>query len=177
MSEAWRVRDAIVGGGRDSGPVVTPKELSGHLVAQWANTCAADLTFDNVQAALVSVAESTAPYLPPSVTAEMWGHGARVPVRAPHHCAATPMAPALRCHGARRGGNAASGIARRDATGRLRRRAGAPGPASEYAFLATVSALVCRRGGRPGTLAATQPYLSGTQLLRDAATRYEVFRS
>jgi spermidine synthase len=139
-ADAWRMHDAIVGGSAaGSAPIVGQKELAARLVAQWSATCAPDLPFDRMLPTLVMVAEGSNPYLNPRVAMEIWNKLRDSP------CGRKLTGP-YRQWMDLFAANAARDTQTMAALGEqvLAGTRGAHNPASEYAFITTVAALVCR---------------------------------
>jgi hypothetical protein len=138
-SLAWSVHDAVLGEGSAGVPIVDEKELSGRLAAQWAQGCSADLSFERVLPAMVTVAEATSPYLHPGVAEGIWrrlGEG---------RCAKGLVASQrdwldLFAATARRDSRSMAALG----TTILAQVRDRHNPASEYAFFAAVTARVCR---------------------------------
>lgn len=139
-NRAWEARDAIMGEAtRGAGPIIDQSELAARLVAQWSTGCGADLSFDRVLPALVAVAETTGPFLHPEVLAAMWRRVGE------SRCGRALTAEQ------RRWLELFEATAQRDSqamiqSGRalLEVTRDARDSASEYAFFATVTGLVCR---------------------------------
>jgi predicted membrane-bound spermidine synthase len=141
VNEAWTVRDGILGGraGLPPSVIVEPRELSARLVLQWADGCSPTLTFDQILPAMVSVAETTVPFLNPQVGTAVW-----------KRLRDTRCGRAVNQQQAR-WLDLFEAASRRDSavmaeTGMeiLRGTRGLRNPASEFVFLATATALVCR---------------------------------
>ena len=139
IDRAWKVRDSMVGETKATAPILAAGELEGQLIARWADGCSAGLAFDRVLPAMVDVAEATGPFLNPAVLAPMWG------TLRNSRCARALDATQ------RHWLELFDAVGQRDAqamaaTGApmLQEMRGTRNPASEYVFIATVTALVCR---------------------------------
>ncbi len=115
------------------------RELAGRAVRSWATSCRDDPGFERILPALLVVAEAVNPHLHPETAAQVW----RV-------AADSPCAKALP-EGERRWLELFRAVGQRDAEGMASRGAailqdarGIRSVATEYAFLATATALACR---------------------------------
>ena len=120
-------------------PIFSQLQLAARLVAQWSSACPADLSFEQVLPSLVMAAEATVPHLDPETATALWRSIAQ------SRCARA-LTPDQR-----RWLELFLAAARRDPDGmidfgtraledkRLWRN-----PASEFAFFAAATAMVCR---------------------------------
>jgi spermidine synthase len=165
-AEAWLLHDAVTGKSASIGSQENPRELAARLVRAWMTSCSADLSFERILPSMVSVAEIVNPHLPAPVAADMW----RTVIESP--CA-------KRLPPEQRGWlELFAAIARRDAPGMagngVRLLNAAPqvrSSATELAFIASVTALVCEAEAGPANTVLEQ----GTRhWLRPGARRTEL---
>jgi predicted membrane-bound spermidine synthase len=155
VGEAWAVRDDVLGTGRARAPAekASVPELSARAVRSWARDCRDGPAFERILPSLVVVAESVNPHLHPAVAGEVW-----------QRLGESPCAKALP-EAQRRWLDLFAAVAQRDPARMvplgamlLDSTGGAISPASEYAFLATATALACR-----GESAAARGLLANAQ--------------
>jgi hypothetical protein len=141
VARAWGIRDAIVGGGPSPPGAIEASvpALAAQVARSWARECRGDAAFGSVLPSLLVVAEAVNPYLDPAAASELW-----------RRVGESPCARGLP-EGARRWPDLFAAVAQRDAARMaslgaaiLEATRGAPSAASEYAFLATATALACR---------------------------------
>jgi spermidine synthase len=141
IGHAWMVRDTIVGGDalRAHDPIFSQLQLAAKLVAQWASACPADLSFEQVLPSMVMAAEATVPHLDPETATALWRSIAQ------SRCARALTAdqrrwPELFFAAARRDPDAMIDFGTRALEDKRVWR----NPASEFAFFAAATAMVCR---------------------------------
>jgi spermidine synthase len=140
--EAWKMRDLVVGAADSptrERPVTELNELNAKVIEQWMRSCSASFGFDQVLLAMVSLAERTAAPLSPEVAGDMWR-------RIRESSCGRSVVP-----GQRVWLEMFESTARRDSAGMVKSGslllADAPSvknPATEYAYLATLTGLICR---------------------------------
>jgi spermidine synthase len=149
-AESWLLHDLVLGTGAPpaAGVEVNAREAAARLLRAWATSCPKDLGFDNVRLAMVSVAEMVNPHLHPDVSARIW-----------RFLADSPCAKGLAAQD-RRWLELLEAVSRREAKGMalagtalLESGPAAKNAATEYAFFAAMTGLVCT-GDR-----AARPYL------------------
>ncbi len=141
VGKAWTVHDSVlqIGAARDPArPIDTPQDSAARLVRLWAG-CRSELAFEQMLPSLRLVAEATIPYLQKDAALEIWRPMTQSPcVKAlpPEHRRWIELFEAV----ADRNADAmiATGAAILDATKTP------PNEATEFAFLATATALVCK---------------------------------
>ncbi|HET7729788.1 MAG TPA: fused MFS/spermidine synthase [Usitatibacter sp.] len=140
-ADAWGVHDLIVGlrtpAGASPGP--DSREHSARLIALWAARCDAGIPFNRLVPSLVNTAQVVNPHLAREPASQLWARVAASP------CAArlTPFERALL--------DLFAAVGRRDAAAMvelgaavLDATAGSRSVITEYAFIATVTGLVCQ---------------------------------
>jgi hypothetical protein len=141
VAEAWGVHDEVTGMRPPRQPTreASVRELAARSVRSWARDCRDDPAFERILPALLVVAESANPHLHPRAAAGLW-----------RTVADSPCAKALP-EGQRRWVDLFRAVAQRDPEGMAARGVailndarGIRAPATEYAFLATATALACR---------------------------------
>lgn len=141
VDEAWWLHDLVVGSGppRPPSQEATLRELAARLVRSWAVNCRKDADFDQILPYLVAVADVVNSRLHPDVAMQVW----RLVGESP--CAKALTDPQ------RRWLELIEAVAQRDAARMASRGSAILGTireqktiASEYAFFATVTALVCQ---------------------------------
>jgi hypothetical protein len=139
--KAFMVRDVLLGTGPSRGatPMLDMGEVAATMTRQWATDCKHAPTFVQTLPAMIDVARVLTPNVDPSLATEAW----KPVVSSP--CAAS-IQPSDRAWL-----DLIGAVARRDAAtmrtsgmGALATYRGAPSTMSEYAFLATATAMVCR---------------------------------
>ncbi|HXZ48103.1 MAG TPA: fused MFS/spermidine synthase [Usitatibacter sp.] len=140
-SDAWFFHDLLENPAFAPGaaPASDAREHAARLIALWAASCPAQVTFERLLPSLVTMAEVINPHLGKAAALEVWSH------------LATSACGRKLPEADRRWLDLFSAVAARDpdamsAAGAavLEARRGTHGPATEYAFIATVAGLVCR---------------------------------
>ena len=75
VMEAWSSRDTVLAAhdpAAATAPITGLNELAAGLVRLWMTGCSADLTFERVLPAMVTLAEHTSPFLAPANAAAIW---------------------------------------------------------------------------------------------------------
>lgn len=146
-AQAWRLHDIIVGASaREKRPLSDAREMAAELVRAWSQ-CATDLGFAEILPSLVAVAESVNARLAAEPAAAVWRAVAQSPCGrklAPAEAQWIQLFAAIAARDA--DGIVATGTRVLDAM------QGAKSAASELAFLAAVTASVCR-GNQAGARA------------------------
>ncbi|MGZ5583769.1 MAG: spermine/spermidine synthase domain-containing protein [Usitatibacter sp.] len=140
VGDAWMVRDTILGDrGPERDPIISQLALNARLVRQWSAGCPSELTFDSMLPSLVSTAEASVPYLNPEVAGGLWrfvgqSRCAQALPREQRHWIELFEATS------RRDSSAMASLGKTILEGTR----GSRNPATEFAFFASVTALVCR---------------------------------
>ena len=141
VGEAWAVHDGVLGRvpARAPGAEASVREQAAQVARSWAVNCRDDAGFERTLPSLLVVAETVNPFLHPAAAGDLW-----------RLVGDSPCAKALP-EGARRWLELFGAVAQRDAArmatlggSLLDATRGARSPLSEYAFLATATALACQ---------------------------------
>jgi len=138
-ADAWKLRDVVMNETRVREPhlVDNPRQTGARLVRLWAN-CNSEMNFDQMIPSFTALAQATTPYLDPQALAAMWRWvsaspcGRKIPAEERRW---------LELYQAVAERNAATMAAAGNAL--LPTLKGPPTETSEFAFLATVTGLVC----------------------------------
>jgi spermidine synthase len=165
-ARAWDLSDSVLGSEGMPSPETNALENAARYVRLWSTGCPREQTFEHALPAMVALAEVTSPFLHPEPGARLWNWVAESP------CGRKLAAPE------RRWLELFVAVAQRDSArmrdiGQAILQAQPPGPNSltEYAFLATMTGMVCA-----GDRAGARKYLEkgARSWVRSGARRTEI---